>query len=347
MEFQWPGNLWLLAVVAALLFAYVFVQRRRRRYALRYASLQMVRTAVGPGPGIRRHVPPALFLLGFTALVLAIARPAMLVKVPGVEGTVILAIDVSGSMAADDVKRNRMEAAKEAAKTFVEQQRLAKNNVRIGVVTFSDNAQVVMGPTLDRTALIDAIDRLKPQRSTALGKAIIVSLDAIYEGQDVAPGDPDDQQSTSQQTLPGRTPKPTPKPLAKGQFATASIVLLTDGENNQSPPPLSVIDRAANLGIRVYTVGVGTPEGALVKNEGRSARSELDEATLRKIAEASGAKYFNAQSESDLQQIYTNLATELVLRDERSEITVAFAALAAALLLGAACASLLWFARLP
>jgi len=269
------------------------------------------------------------------------------VKVPGVEGTVILAIDVSGSMAADDVKPNRMEAAKEAAKTFVEQQRLAKNNVRIGVVTFSDNAQVVMGPTLDRTALIDAIDRLKPQRSTALGKAIIVSLDAIYEGQDVAPGDPDDQQSTSQQTLPGRTPKPTPKPLAKGQFATASIVLLTDGENNQSPPPLSVIDRAANLGIRVYTVGVGTPEGALVKNEGRSARSELDEATLRKIAEASGAKYFNAQSESDLQQIYTNLATELVLRDERSEITVAFAALAAALLLGAACASLLWFARLP
>ena len=109
----------------------------------------------------------------------------------------------------------------------------------------------------------------------------------------------------------------------------------------------SFIDRAANLGIRVYTVGVGTPEGALVKNEGRSARSELDEATLRKIAEASGAKYFNAQSESDLQQIYTNLATELVLRDERSEITVAFAALAAALLLGAACASLLWFARLP
>ncbi|TME92470.1 MAG: VWA domain-containing protein [Chloroflexi bacterium] len=223
MEFQWPGNLWLLAVVAALLFAYVFVQRRRRRYALRYASLQMVRTAVGPGPGIRRHVPPALFLLGFTALVLAIARPAMLVKVPGVEGTVILAIDVSGSMAADDVKPNRMEAAKEAAKTFVEQQRLAKNNVRIGVVTFSDNAQVVMGPTLDRTALIDAIDRLKPQRSTALGKAIIVSLDAIYEGQDVAPGDPDDQQSTSQQTLPGRTPKRRRSASSIGRRTWASV----------------------------------------------------------------------------------------------------------------------------
>ena len=171
-----------------------------------------------------------------------------------------------------------------------------------------------------------------------------MSLDAIFEGTDTAPSDPDEQLT---QRIPGRTPRPTPKPLAKGEFATASIVLLTDGENNQSPPPLTVIDRAANLGIRVYTVGVGTPEGAIVRNEGRTARSELDEVTLRKIAEASGAKYFNAQTEGDLQQIYTNLASELVLRDEQTEVTVLFAALAASFLLAAGCFSLLWFNRLP
>jgi Ca-activated chloride channel family protein len=344
VEFQWPGNLALLVVVVALVIVYVIAQLRRQRYALRYSSLLLVREAIGRGPGIRRHIPPALFLLGFAVLIVALARPAAIVKVPGLEGTVILAIDVSGSMLADDVKPNRMEAAKEAAKTFIERQRQAKNNVRVGIVTFSDNAQVVMGPSLDRDGLISAIDRLKPQRSTAIGRAIIVSLDAIFEGADKKPGDPDDEQNAG---TAGRTPPPTQKPREKGQFAAASIVLLTDGENNQAPPPLTVIDEAVKRGVRVYTVGVGTPEGAIVKNEGRSARSELDEATLKKLAELSEAQYFNAQSESDLQAIYEHLATELVLRDERTEVTVLFAAVAAALLLAAGCFSLLWFNRLP
>lgn len=346
MEFQWPGNLSLLVVVAALLIVYIIAQRRRQRYALRYSSLLLVREAVGRGPGIRRHIPPALFLLGFTVLVLALARPTALVKVPGLEGTVILAIDVSGSMLADDVKPNRMEAAKEAAKTFVERQRQSKNNVRIGVVSFSDNAQVVMAPTLDHAGLVAAIDRLKPQKSTALGRAIVVSVDALFEGTDKGPSDPDEDDTTSAPG-PGRTPRPSPTSLPEGQFAAASIVLLTDGENNVSPPPLTVIQEAVKRGIRVYTVGVGTAQGAVVTNEGRSIRSELDEATLKQIAEASKARYYNAQTESDLQQVYEHLATELVLRDERSEITVLFAALAAALLLLAGCFSLLWFNRLP
>lgn len=345
MEFQWPGNLSLLVVVAALLVVYVIAQRQRKRYALRYASVTLLKEAVGRGPGIRRHVPPALFLLGFTVLVVALARPAALVKVPGMEGTVILAIDVSGSMLADDVKPNRLQAAKEAAKTFVQRQRLAKNNIRVGIVAFSDNAEMVMAPSLDRDAVMTAIDRLKTQRATAIGRAIMVSLDAVYEGTDKPKGDADDDPNTSVSGT--KTPRPTPQPLTKGQFATTTIVLLTDGENNQSPPPLSVIDEAVKRGIRVYTVGIGTPEGSIVSNEGRSARSELDEETLKKIAEASEAKYFNAQTETDLAHIYENLATELVLRDERSEITVVFASAAAALLLLAGCFSLLWFARLP
>ena len=344
MEFQWPGNLALLAVVGALLIAYVIAQRRRNRYALRYSSVKMIRQAVGRGPGIRRHIPAALFLVGFAVLVLALARPSSVVKVPGMEGTVILAIDVSGSMLADDVKPNRLEAAKQAAKVFIERQRQAKNNVRVGIVSFSDNAQIVMGPSLDRTALAEAIDRLRPQKSTAIGRAIVVSLDAIFEGTDRGPTDPDGDGISS---TPGHTRRPEPTRPPKGQYGTATIVLLTDGENNQSPPPLTVIDQAVNRGIRVYTVGVGTPEGAIVTNEGRQARSELDETTLKKIAEASEAKYFNAQTESDLNQIYDHLATELVLRDERTEITVVFAAAAAGLLLLAGCFSLLWFNRLP
>lgn len=343
MEFLWPGGLSLLAVVAALAAVYVAMQRRRRRYALRYASLALVRQAVGPGPGIRRHVPPALFLVGLVALVTALARPAAIVKVPGLEGTIILAIDTSGSMLANDVKPDRIGAAKEAAKAFVQRQRDAKNRVRIGVVSFSDNAELVMAPTLDRDGLMDAIGRLKTKRATAIGQAIKVSLQAIFDDLEERPLDPDDERNTA----PGQSAQRTPRPLAKGEFASAAIVLLTDGENNQSPPPLTVLDDAVKRGIRVYTVGIGTPEGAVVTNEGRSARSQLDEATLIKIAEGTQAKYFNAQTETDLSHIYENLATELVLRDERSEVTVLFASAAGALFLLAACFSLLWFNRLP
>jgi len=285
-------------------------------------------------------MPPAFFLLGFTLLVIALARPATTVMVPGFEGTVILAIDVSGSMLADDVKPTRLEAAKAAAKTVVERQREARNKIRIGIVSFSDDAQLVMAPSLDRDAIDDAIDRLKTQKATAIGRAIVVSLDAIYQDADVAT-DPDNKLA---RPAPSGTPRPRP---SEGQFASVAVVLLTDGENNISPPPMSVIDEAIARGVRVYTVGVGTPEGAIVSNEGRSIRSELDEETLKKIAEASHAKYFNAQSANDLQEIYRLLATELVLRPERTEVTVVFAAAAAALLLVAASLSLLWFNRLP
>jgi Ca-activated chloride channel family protein len=343
MDFLAPPNLALLAVPASLAIVYLLLQRRRRRYALRYSSLAMLREAVGPGPGRRRHVPPVLFLLGTVLLVLAVARPAATVKVPGLEGTVILTIDVSGSMLADDVLPTRMQAAKDAAHAFIERQRVAKNRVRIGIVSFSDNAQIVMGPTLDKTALDDAIDRLKPQRSTAIGRAIITSLDAIYEGAGQGDANAEDKVRT---VGPIKTLPPAP-PLKPGEHAAASIVLLTDGENNQSPPPLSVIGEAVLRGIRVYTVGVGTPEGAIVTNEGRSARAELDEKTLIAIAEATDAKYFNAQNGTDLRRIYEELATSLVLRDELSEVTYLFAAASGALLLVAACLSLLWFTRLP
>ena len=178
MQFTWAPALALLLTVPLLAVVYWLAQRRRNRYVLRYASLSLVRDAVGPGPGWKRHVPPALFLASLALMLVAVARPVAVITLPNEEGIVILAIDVSGSMQADDLKPNRMEAAKEAAKQFVEKQR-ANDKVRVGVVAFSDAALIVQPPTTDRDATIAAIGRLRPQRGTAIGRGILSALDAL------------------------------------------------------------------------------------------------------------------------------------------------------------------------
>ncbi|MDE3089291.1 MAG: VWA domain-containing protein, partial [Chloroflexota bacterium] len=181
MVFQWPFMLWLLLLIPLLIVAYLIAQRRRQKYALRFASLSLVKDALGRGPGIRRHIPPALFLLALTVMVVALARPIAIVTLPSQEGTVILTIDVSGSMQADDLKPSRMEAAKAAARAFVDKQ---PTGVRIGVVSFSDNASIVQAPTDDKTAVLAAINRLQPQRATAIGRGLLTSVDAIFAAGD-------------------------------------------------------------------------------------------------------------------------------------------------------------------
>ena len=346
MTFIWPTALLLLVVVAGLAVLYVLAQRRRNRYALRYANLSLVREAIGKGPGWRRHVPPALFVLALAFMAIAVARPQAVVAVPSQEGTVILAIDVSGSMLAEDMKPNRMEAAKAAARAFVEKQ---SESVKIGVVSFSGDASIVQSPTTDKTLVIAAINRLRPQRATAIGRAILVSLDAIEENQ----GSETDLPSSilqQQGQQPGATARPTATPLPaylQGQHSSASIVLMSDGQNNQFPAPLDVIDQAVSRGVRVYTIGVGSAQGAVVRLQGRSVRTALDEATLKKIAEVTDAQYFNANTEADLRAVYENLTTQLVVRNEKTELT-AYATLAAAILaVFAGAFSLLWFNRLP
>jgi Ca-activated chloride channel family protein len=344
MTFIWPTALLLLVVVAGLAVLYVLAQRRRNRYALRYANLSLVREAIGKGPGWRRHVPPVLFIFALAFMAIAVARPQAVVAVPSQEGTVILAIDVSGSMLAEDMKPNRMEAAKAAARAFVEKQ---SESVKIGVVSFSGDASIVQSPTTDKTLVIAAINRLRPQRATAIGRAILVSLDAIAENQ----GSEDDLPSSIlQQGQPGATPRPTATPLPaylQGQHSSASIVLMSDGQNNQFPPPLDVIDQAVSRGVRVYTIGVGSAQGAVVRLQGRAVRTALDETTLRKIAEVTDGQYFNANTEADLRAVYENLTTQLVVRNEKTELT-AYATLAAAILaVFAGAFSLLWFNRLP
>ncbi|HLQ04757.1 MAG TPA: VWA domain-containing protein [Verrucomicrobiae bacterium] len=339
MNFLWPSNLLLVLVVPALIAAYIWAQRRRQKYALRYANLSLVREALGKGPGRKRHIPPALLLGALFFMALGTARPETVVTVPVQEGTVILALDVSGSMLAEDLKPNRMEAAKDAAKAFVARQ---GNDVKLGVVAFSGDAQVVQSPTKDHDLVIAAINRLKPQRATAIGRGMLASLDAIFEDSEETP-----PSVIALRRLSGDPTGPTPPPVPKGADRTATIVLLSDGQNNQFPAPQQVIEDAVNRGIRIYTVGVGSADGTVVRIQGRSVRTRLDEATLKQIADATGAQYYNASNEKDLRAVYENLTTQLVLRQQRTEVTAILTAIAALLSIAAAALSLVWFNRIP
>jgi len=342
MSFLWPTSLFFLVAVPVLLGLYIWSQRRRRKYALRYASLSLVKEALGRGPGIRRHIPPALYLLSVAFMLFALARPITVVKVPSQEGTVILAIDVSMSMRATDIKPDRITAAKEAAKAFVEKQ---GDSVKIGVVSFASDASIVQAPTLDHDLVIAAIDRLRLQRATAIGRAVLTSLDAIWEDEGSEGDQPSAVLTQPQNPNAPQTPAKTAVPGAAK--ASASIILLTDGQNNQFPPPLAIIDQAITRGIRVYTVGVGTPAGAVLSLEGRSIRTALDESTLKQIAEDTDAQYFLATSDADLKKVYENLSTELVLRTQKTEVTALFTLVAAVFSIVASALSLLWFNRLP
>jgi Ca-activated chloride channel family protein len=330
----------LLVLIPVLIIIYILLQRRRQKYALRYASLSLVREAMGRGPGWKRHVPAAIFLMALTAMIVALARPEMETLVPSAEGTIILAIDVSGSMTATDLQPNRMEAAKVAARAFVEKQ---PETVQVGIVSFSDNAFVVQPPTDDKDALLSAVNRLNWQRGTAIGRGLVASLEAVAEksGQpaEILIGQEQEDQSSS------AAPQPTPMP--KGTYQNAIIVLLTDGENNQWPEPLEVAQIASDRGIRVYTVGIGSEEGAIVRIQGRAIRTRLDEQTLRSIAEMTDGEYYNAQTESDLVQVYEQLSTNLVLKTEQTEVTAYVTAIAVILSLIAGFLSLIWFNRLP
>jgi Ca-activated chloride channel family protein len=343
MQFHWPSLLWLLLLVPALVALYVDAQRRRRTYALRYASLSMVKEALGSGPGVRRHIPAALILGALTLMLVGVARPYAEIQVPSQEGTVILAMDVSGSMNADDVKPNRLEVSKAAAKAFVAKQ---GEHVRIGVVSFATDASIVQTPTADKDLVVAAIDRLRTQRATAIGRGILVSLDAIFEGAE-------DEPPSWKWLRPDVQPAPGdlgPPPSAQARVipkAAATIILLTDGQNNQYPPPLTIIEEASSRGVRVFTIGLGTAEGTILRIGGRGIRTRLDEDTLKRVAALTDAEYYNAQNEAELKSVYENLTTELVLRKEKAEVSALFAAGAALLTVLAAGLSLRWFGRIP
>jgi Ca-activated chloride channel homolog len=348
MEFLFPSALWLLLAVPLVIAAYVLAQRRRQRYTVRFSSLTLLREAVGRGPGIRRHIPPALFLLGLAVLFVAFSRPYTTAALPTNGATVILTIDSSGSMRASDLKPSRFEAAKAAARAFVEKQ---APTTRVGIVSFSGSASLVQAPTTDKNAVYTAIDRLTTQRSTAIGSGILVSLDAIAEvlGQDLPSAAPTSLAQSGRAPL-GSPAKPVPTPAALGKFAPAVIVLLSDGQNTTGPLPLDAAAIAVSRGVRIYTVGVGTPTGSNIGGGGGGGgffRAELDELTLRQVAKLTGARYFYAATETDLHDIYQSLDSMLVIKTEPVELTFLASAVGAALLILGGTLSLFWFNRLP
>jgi Ca-activated chloride channel homolog len=342
MTFLWPEMLWFMLALPLLLGAYIWVLQRKKKQAVRYASLTMVREAMGAGQRIRRHIPPALFFLALGAMLLALARPQATVTLPTQHETVILAMDISGSMRATDVEPNRLVAAQNAAKQFVTEQ---PENVRIGVVAFAGTATVAQAPTRNRDDVIAAIDRFQLQRATAIGSAIIVSLATIFpdEGIDVGTLTYGPDSSKKSEKMSGAASR---KPVPPGSYASAVIILLTDGQRTTGPDTIQAAKMAAERGVRIYTVGVGTPEGKIIGFEGWSMRVRLDEETLKAVADMTRGEYFYAGNAVDLKKVYQALNAKLVLERKKTEVTALLAALAAAFALVSAALSLAWFHRI-
>jgi len=336
VSFLWPPMLLSLALIPPGVLLYGAVGRRRRRLAAAHGGLGLALAEPGRRAGFRRRVPAALFLAGFAVMAVALARPQGVVSLPREEGTVILAFDVSGSMAATDLSPTRLDAARTAAKDFVERQ---PPTVLIGVVAFSDSGLTVQAPTSDPAPVLAAIDRLAPERGTSLATGIRASLNAIA----VAAAGP------SVDYYSNRSPVPTsePTPVPPGTYAPAVIVLLTDGENTVAPDPADAAQAAADRGVRIYTVGIGSPGGSTLDLGGFKVHTQLDDATLRQIARVTGGAYFGAADEQSLRSVYDSMDTQLVVRPEAMEITSIFAGASILILTVGGLLALRWMGRLP
>jgi Ca-activated chloride channel family protein len=354
MDFLWPGFFALLGIIPILIGVYIWMLRRRR-VAVRYSSLTLVREALPKQSWLRRHLPFILLMVGLASLIVAVTRPITVTAVPSDQTTVILAMDVSRSMCSTDIPPNRLEAAKTAAEAFVQQQ---ESKTQIGIVAFSGFAELIQIPTRDQEVLLTAIDGLVTGRRTAIGSAILRSLDAISEiDKNVAP---------SSDRQPGITVAPVPD----GAYVPDIIILLTDGANNAGPEPVDAAMEAAVRGVRVYTIGFGTPEGGefprcssnYMGNEPffggnqfgggfgggggfgppGGFRRGIDEETLKQVAAITGGSYHSAESAGELHEVFQNLPTYLIFKHEVSEISVIFTAAGAFLASLAILLGLVW-----
>ena len=348
MKFLWPEALWILLVVPLLVAGYVVLLRRRKKTALRYANLTLVKEALGAGQRVRRHVPPLLILLALTTMFIAMGRPVAVVTLPSQNETIILAMDVSGSMRATDVQPNRLAASQAAAKAFLAEQ---PPTTRIGVVAFAATASLVQTPTRNREDIIASIDRFQLQRGTAIGSGIIVSLatpfpDAGIDVSKLIYGRDRDAWRRAPLDQARDAEKKDFKPVPPGSYGSGAIILLTDGQRTTGPDSLAAARMAADRGVRIFTVGVGTKDGETIGFEGWSMRVRLDEDTLKNIATLTHGEYFFAGTATDLVKIYKSLNSRLVLEKKETEITALLAAAAAVMVLLAAALSLLWFNRI-
>lgn len=350
MDFLWPSFLLLLGFIPLILAVTIWILRRRRRFAVRYSSLALIRAAMPRQSRWKRFLPMALFLLALASLIVALGRPVSIVSVPSDQTTIILAIDVSRSMCSTDIPPSRIQAAEGAALSFIQRQ---KASTQIGIVAFSGFAEVIQPPTRDPELLQSAVESLMTGHRTAIGSGILQSLDAIAEvDKNVAPSIKDGSAGLG------------PTPVPKGAYVPDIIILLTDGASNTGPDPLDAAQQAVDRGVRVYTIGFGTVNGSgfpscpqqFLGNEpfdgpqffggggfgGRGFRRGIDEPTLKQIAALTGGEYYSAESAHQLQSVFENLPTYLITRHEIMEISVGFAALGALLAVVAIVLSMIW-----
>jgi Ca-activated chloride channel family protein len=338
MSFIWPAMLLCLLLMPLLVVLYVRMLRRRQRMASSFSTLGLMQNLARQQFRIRRHVPPLIFLIGLIILTGAMARPQMVIGLPKVRGTVILAFDVSGSMAAKDIEPTRMEAAKAAARAFVERQPVT---VQIGIVAFSEGGLSVQVPTNDKQAIQAAINRLAPSRGTSLATGIGIALNAIALAEA--------REQTNYYSNRDVTPEPTqePTPMPEGAFAPAVVVLFTDGENTVDPDPMEAVQAAIFRGVKIHTVGIGSPEGTTLEVEGFNVHTQLDEATLKTISMMTSGTYFNARTVEDLRAIYDAVGQQMIVKPEETEVTALVAGIGVLVILIGGALSLLWFSRLP
>jgi Ca-activated chloride channel homolog len=349
MDLLWPGFLALLGLIPILIAVYIWILRRRRRFAIRYSSLSLIREAMPRQSRLRRHLPFALLLLALASLVVALGRPVSIISVPTDQTTIILTLDVSGSMRSMDIQPSRLAAAEAASVDFIQRQ---KSQTQIGVVAFSGFAELVQSPTTDQEALQAAIESLTTGRRTAIGSGILQALSAIAEvDPNVAPVDD------------GTSSAPKPTPVPEGAYAPDIIVLLTDGVSNAGPLPMDAAQQAADRGVRIYTIGYGTANGFIPFGGGggqqqngngfnqgfggggggrNGFRTGMDDTILKNIATLTGGEYYSATSAHELQSVFQNLPTYLITRHEVSEISVIFAAVGALFAALAIVLSILW-----
>ena len=346
MSLLWPWFLLLLPLIPLIIAVYVWVLRRKQRFAVQYSSLSLIHQAIPKYSRWRRHLPFALFLMGLVGLIMAMSRPVTIVEVPLNRATIILAMDVSGSMCSTDIPPNRLAVAQDSAISFIEAQ---VETTQIGIVAFASFAHLVVPPTNDEETLKEAVQNLVTARRTAIGTAIINSVNVIAEFNPAVP--PSSTVNPATFVAPGGIPR------QPGEYIADIIVLLTDGANSRGIAPREAAVVAAERGIRVYTIGFGTERGAQMGCNRQQAgnrlermgggggggfRRGIDEATLQDVAEMTGGVYYSAESASELQDVFRELPTYLTTVRESREISVAFATIAALLATLAIGLSLIW-----
>jgi Ca-activated chloride channel homolog len=349
MDFLSPLNLWWLLVLPLLPPAYLWLLHRRRKAALRFSSVAAARAAAGPA-NWRRHVPPALVFVALALMLLALARPTAPITLPWSKSTVLLAIDISRSMRVDDVKPSRMVAAQDAAKAFLTE---VPPNIEVGLVTFAGTAQVAQQATVEREPLVAAINAIQMQLGTAIGNAIVVCLAELFpdHGLDVgemtygARSTPRGAQDRN--TAKAGKPPPEPfTPVPPGSYDSAAIILLSDGRRTMGVDTLEAARMAADRGVRIYVIGLGTPDGHASMGEGMAIYLQLDEPTLREVARMTCGEYHHAATAEALRGVYQKLGSRLQVSKRDTELTGVLALVAAVTVTIGAGLSLAWFGRI-